>query len=56
MADPIEITTHYNPHFEGLLVIQEETVKNLIQLLEVAGHEVTWTNELSPDYFEDQPE
>lgn len=53
MSDPVEFTTFYNPNFDGLLVINKATVETLIEMLEVAGHQVTWHNELSPDYMED---
>ena len=53
MADPVEFSTFYNPNFEGVLVINKNTVETLVELLEVAGHQVTWNNVLSPDYYEE---
>ena len=53
MSDPVVFSTFYNPNFPGVLIIDESVLQTLIDLLEIEGHQVTWNNNLSPDYQEE---
>ena len=52
MSESLVIDTFYSPEAPDLVFINQEDLRSLIDIVEAHGFQITWNNDLHPQYEE----